>query len=523
MPRSILNTPSSGAASSNTQPVTVVTGAEESIQGISIDGTTYKLPDSTGVGNNTAFVGEVQSTEGPEYTIEDITENSTVTGVRLQGKVVVQSDPSNINSDLTTTIQVPTDTSVPSGTGQEGEVRVVGSADADGRSRLFVCKNSAWVDVGAAHVGGSANEPSNPASGTLWYDTDVSELKVRSESNWVVAGAGVGYNLQFRGIVKGERAPLNQFQFINLSGRTSNGKDANNVQINNFLHVVTESGADPIDFKHYWMRTFSLPSGIGLHNLVFKDVDGNQVTPTFGTQTISDSDKTTLAVPGNESLVTETHFPALDYKEDVAIRAASDNFRLYISGGEKDTVNSTCEVEEILYFSGAQFMEGFMTGTALPEQLFSESGYVAGNGYVGGLMIHLRNTTTNDSKVLLTWGISNNASSNLLWMNNGDSGANNMSLQAAYLPAAPEYSIEDVVENNIVTGVRLQGKVVVQSDPTNLDSDVTTTLQVPTSTAVPTETTGGYEGEIRLVNDGDTLKLYAWYSSSTAWKSVTFA
>jgi hypothetical protein len=73
--------------------------------------------------------------------------------------------------------------------------------------------------------------------------------------------------------------------------------------------------------------------------------------------------------------------------------------------------------------------------------------------------------------------------------------------------AQAEYAIEDNLDtNNNVVGALLQGEIKIQSDTTNQNADVITTLQIPYDTIVPTGT--GKEGEIQIVKENSSMSLY---------------
>ena len=314
----------------------------------------------------------------------------------------------------------------------------------------------------------------------------------------------------------------------------------------------------------------TLSENIALGSFVFKDIEGNLAVPFYQDSELTDEDKTNIT-NGNVdiSVVKETHYPAVDYSQNQLLviqnrdRTKSWHFEIYYG-----TVGGNSHVKELLHFDSSTFPEGYAFGYNRPYELndpvqevqevngqFSDLGYStadqtsAQGRYKGGLIVVMARNDDPSDTVTAIFFLYNSAlavqyhpflattynHSQSQFISTGQTPR----FELAYLASTvgPEYTIEDITESNTVTGVRLQGKVVVQSDPTNTNSDLTTTLQVPTTTAAPTGT--GYEGEIRLVNDKGTLTLYAWNPGhdstadnwvegtdtevSAGWQSVTFA
>jgi hypothetical protein len=108
------------------------------------------------------FLSGGSGTAQAEYAIEDnLDADNNVVGALLQGEIKIQTDTTNQNADVTTTLQIPYDTTAPTGTGKEGEIQIV---KENSSMSLYVSDGTSYQNISS---GGTSSSSQNISSGII--------------------------------------------------------------------------------------------------------------------------------------------------------------------------------------------------------------------------------------------------------------------------------------------------------------------------------------------------------------------
>jgi hypothetical protein len=375
-----------------------------------------------------------------------------------------------------------------------------------------------------------STEPLIADDGSLYYDSLSQALKVRYNGLWVTTSSGVGSN----GLPLGEIKP-DRFQTTNFSYNTI--EESSHIYENGrgpTLPIVLTpqdayDGTETTLSLHQGMH-FSTTTPIEMGDLLTFDVPNHQ----SGSEMYFDEGSTSGITNSTDEEVTyftwgQSNFPAV---RDATYRWGHNQHPFYYIFGDWKRYDSAIRNPNVrIIILKNKYLQ--MRNTLTDTLLFDTESKTYNDGFSTNFstthdtyQILVEYFSASESKYYYIFASPNsmNTSQTGMCVSMGEDNYSwaKSKYQVIFLSgvggtAQAEYAIEDNLDaNNNVVGALLQGEIKIQSDTTNKNADVTTTLQIPYDITSPTGT--GKEGEIQIVKDNSVMSLYI--SDGTSYQKI---
>ena len=449
------------------------------------------------------------NTEHPlEFYTDDSHTSSYTTGVTINGS----------NIELVTTYETPCILyyQCPNHSMMGNQLNIIGGSAVKLNSSLETELN-AKVDK---RVIIESTEPTVAENGSLYYDSSSQALKVRYNGSWVTTSSGVGSNGLALGEIKPERNLLQNYSYNTIEGASHVYQD---IYGGSLPIVLTPQ--DAYDGTFVWLTLhegmhFSTTTPISMGDLVTFDVPNHP----NGSAMYFDEGSTSGITSSTDGTVTyyswgQSDFPAA---RNAATRWGNNGYDFYYLFGRWRRYDNTIRNPNVrIIILKNKYLQ--MRNTSTNTLLFDTTSNTYNDGFstsfsttVDTYSILVEYYRSTDSKYYYIFGTSDSRITSqrgmCVTMGQADYSWAVNSYQVVFTSdeiatVQAEYAIEDNLDaNNNVIGALLQGEIKIQSDTTNQNADVTTTLQIPYDITSPTGT--GKEGEIQIVKENSELSLY---------------